>query len=73
MQWREPMLTVYEDRHVEIIGMSKEPKASEALKDRYVHIAELIVRFQAELPDARRIEIDIEYPDGGRVKLEARA
>ena len=53
--------------------MSKEPRASEALKDRYVHVAELIAKFQAELPDARRIEIDIEYPDGGRVKLEAKA
>lgn len=54
--------------------MSKDPKASTASVERFAHVAALIAKFQAELPpDATRIEIDIEYADGGRVKLEGRA
>jgi len=54
--------------------MSKEPKASTATVERFAAIAALIAKFQAELPqDAARIEIDVEYTDGGRVKLEGRS
>ncbi len=50
-------------------------KSSEAVvKQRYVDIATLLVKLREELPeDALRIEVDIEYQDGGRVKMETRA
>lgn len=50
-------------------------KSSEAVvKQRYVDVAALLVRLKEELPeDAMRIEVDIEYQDGGRVKMESKA
>lgn len=39
---------------------------------RLQRIVALIDKLSEELPGASRIEIDIEYPDGGRVKIEAR-
>jgi hypothetical protein len=41
---------------------------------RLLAVTDLLNKFSAELPqDAMRVEIDIEYADGGRVKLEAKA
>ena len=41
---------------------------------RIAQMSEIIKDFAQALPqDAARIEIDIEYADGGRVKIEGRA
>ena len=41
---------------------------------RFVEVSELLVKLREELPkDAARIEVDVVYDDGGRVKLEARS
>lgn len=43
-------------------------------RERHAQVSALIVHLQDKLPaDAVRIEIDIEYADGGRVKTESRA
>jgi hypothetical protein len=42
--------------------------------ERYKHVALLLCNLMSGTPtDAVRIEIDIEYADGGRVKMEAKA
>jgi hypothetical protein len=41
---------------------------------RIAQVSEIIKDFAQTLPqDAARIEVDIEYADGGRVKIEGRA
>jgi hypothetical protein len=43
-------------------------------KARAVNVGKIMALAEEHLPhDAIRIEIDIEYADGGRVKLEGRA
>jgi hypothetical protein len=52
----------------------KDKPSSVTQRQRYVDVAALLVKLKEDLPDdAARIEIDIEYDDGGRVKIEARA
>jgi hypothetical protein len=43
-------------------------------KERAVNVGKIMALAEEYLPpDAIRIEIDIEYADGGRVKMEGRA
>lgn len=52
----------------------KKACGDESVKARITKVSELVGGMALALPDdAARIEIDIEYADGGRVKMEAKA